>query len=333
MNKNATTIGDVARRSFVSKTTVSHVINGTRFVEEATKRRVLDAIAELGYRPSTVARSLTTKRTGNIGMIVSDAANQFFGEMLRGIEEELKPANYAVIVCNTDEELDREEHYLDLLLSQRVDGIIAAATSQKWGALNIAEANHTPIVFVDRRFEGLNGPYVGADNTGGARAGARFLIERGYREIGIIAGFQRLSSMRERLQGFRSALEESDIPLPDEWVVTSPLSHESGREAARQILTLPRRPRALFINNNLLSLGTLVAVKDLGLRCPEDVALLGFDDHPWAAISNPPLTVVSQPAREIGRRAAQSLRKLMDGMEITEPVTELECELIIRDSC
>ncbi len=158
MGKTVPTIGDVARRAFVSKTTVSHVVNGTRFVEEDTKQRVLAAIAELGYRPSNVARSLTTKRTGSIGIIVSDAANQFFGEMLRGVEEVIKPAGYTLIVCNTDESLDREEHYLNLLLSQRVDGIIAAATSQKWSVLAMAEARQTPIVFVDRRFEGSRGP-------------------------------------------------------------------------------------------------------------------------------------------------------------------------------
>ncbi len=333
MRKSAPTIGNVAERAFVSKATVSHVINGTRFVEEETKQRVLRAIAELGYRPSNAARSLTTKRTGSIGMIVSDASNYFFGEMLRGIEEVLNPSNYTVIVCNTDEELDREQHYLDLLLSQRVDAIIAAATSQKWAAINTAEAIHTPIVYVDRRFEGLQGPYVGADNAGGAYAGTRHLIECGYREIGILAGFQRLSSMRERLKGFQMAVEDAQLSLPPEWVVTSPLNHESGRAAARHILSLPHRPRALFVNNNLLTLGAMLAIKEMGLRCPDDIALVGFDDHPWAAVCNPPLTVVSQPARTIGRRAAEMVSALIQGEPLETTHLELGCELVIRNSC
>ena len=208
MGKSRPTISDVAKRAYVSKSTVSHVINGTRVVDAETKRRVLAAIADLGYRPNSVARSLTTRRTGTIGMIVSDASNQFFGDMLRGVEDVLRPANYALIVCNTDEALEREEHYLNLLLGQRVEGIIAAATSQKWAALTLAEASHTPIVFVDRRFEGLEGPYVGANNVQGAHQGTRHLIDCGYREIGILAGFQRLSSMSERLHGFRLALAE-----------------------------------------------------------------------------------------------------------------------------
>ena len=333
MGKSRPTISDVAKRAYVSKSTVSHVINGTRVVDAETKRRVLAAIADLGYRPNSVARSLTTRRTGTIGMIVSDASNQFFGDMLRGVEDVLRPANYALIVCNTDEALEREEHYLNLLLGQRVEGIIAAATSQKWAALTLAEASHTPIVFVDRRFEGLEGPYVGANNVQGAYQGTHHLIDCGYREIGILAGFQRLSSMSERLHGFRLALAEREIALPTDWVVTSPLSIEEGRAACRQILSLARPPKALFVNNNLLMLGALLEIKDMGLRCPEDVALVGFDDHPWTAVCAPPLTVVSQPARAIGHTAAEMLCTLIDGGEVESPCVELTCELVVRQSC
>lgn len=334
MSNHPPTITDVARRAYVSKSTVSHVINGTRTVEEETKRRVLDAISELGYRPNKVARSLTTKRTGTIGMIVSDASNQFFGELLRGVEDILRPANFALILCNTDEALEREEHYLNLLLSQRVEGIIAAATSQNWSALALAEASRTPIVFVDRRFEGLPGPYVGADNVGGAYKGTCHLIDSGYREIGILAGFQRLSTMRERLHGFQMALAEANIPLPEGWVVpSSTLSVEYGRKSCRQILSLRQPPRALFVNNNLLALGALLEIKAMGLRCPQDVALVGFDDHPWAAVCDPPLTVVSQPVRATGQTAARTLCALLEGEAVESDCVELECDLLLRQSC
>ena len=179
------TMGDVAARADVSKTTVSHVINNTRHVEEDTKRRVLQAIDELDYRPSAAARSLTTNRTETIGVIVSDSSNYFFAEVLRGIEDVLRLENYALLVCNTAEILEREEHYLDILIRQRVDGIIAAATSRKWGTLSQVEALHIPIVFVDRLFEGLNAPYVGVDNKEGAGLGASYLVGCGYTEIGI----------------------------------------------------------------------------------------------------------------------------------------------------
>lgn len=327
------TMNDVARRAAVSKATVSHVINNTRFVEEATRQRVLQAIMELGYRPNNVARSLTTRRTGTIGMIISDASNLFFGEMLRGVEDILQPENYGLIVCNTDETLERESHYLELLLRHQVEGIIAAATSQPWIELGQAKVQHTPIVFVDRAFEGLQGPYVGVNNFRGAYLGTRHLIECGHRKIGIVAGFQRLSTMRERLAGFRQALQEHAIPLPDEWVIPCPLSIDAGREATRHILSLPDRPTALFLNNNLLSLGALVALKELGLRCPIDIALLGFDDHPWAAVSDPPLTVVRQPARRLGQVAAQTLCALIAGAQPPPARIVLECELVLRESC
>jgi LacI family transcriptional regulator len=326
------TISDVAKRAGVSKTTVSHVINDTRFVEETTKQRVFEAIAELGYRPSVVARSLTTNRTETVGVVVSDTSNYFFAEVLRGIEDVLMPENYALLVCNTAEILEREVHYLDILIRQRVDGIIAAATSQRWDILAQAEVQHTPVVFVDRSFEGLGGAFVGVDNKRGAYLGTRHLIECGHRQIGILAGFQRLSTMRERLAGFRQALQESDIPLPEEWVVTSALSIEGGREAMRQILTLPERPTAVFLNNNLLSLGALLAIRELDLRCPEDISVIGFDDHPWAAVSDPPLTVVRQPAQRLGQVAAQMVLGLINGEQPAESRVLLECEVIVRQS-
>jgi len=326
-------MSDVAAQAGVSKTTVSHVINETRFVEEETKQRVLQAIAELGYRPSVVARSLTTNRTETVGVIVSDSSNYFFAEVLRGIEDVLRPENYALLVCNTAEILEREAHYLDILMRQRVDGIIAAATSRRWDELTEVEAQHIPVVFVDRIFEGLDDPFVGVDNQKGACLGTKCIIDCEHRQIGILAGFQRLSTMRERLAGFRQALQGHDIPLPEEWVTTSALSIEGGHEAMRQLLTLPERPTAVFLNNNLLALGALLALKELGLRCPEDVGLVGFDDHPWAAVSDPPLTVVRQPAGQVGRAAAEMLLALINGEQIAEPRVILDCEVVLRQSC
>jgi LacI family transcriptional regulator len=327
------TMRDVAGLAGVSKTTVSHVINSTRFVEEETRQRVLQAIAELGYRPSAAARSLTTKRTETIGVIVSDVSNHFFAEILRGIEDVVMPENYGLLVCNTAEVLEREAHYLDLLLRQRVDGIIAAATSQRWNALAQAQSQHTPIVFMDRSFADMNGPFVCVDNKQGAYLGVRHLIECGHRQIGILAGFQRLSTMRDRLAGFRQAMQDYAIPVSEKWVITSQLSIEAGCKVMRQLLSLPERPTAAFINNNLLALGALLAINELGVRCPEDIALVSFDDHPWAAVSDPPLTVVRQPAQQLGQVAAQILLDLIGDEQIPESHIILDCELVTRQSC
>jgi DNA-binding LacI/PurR family transcriptional regulator len=328
------TMRDVAQKAGVSKSTVSHVINGTRFVEPDTKQRVEQVIAELGYRPSIVARSLTTNRTKTIGIIVSDTSNHFFGELIRGIENILRSQDYSLLVCNTDETLELEEHYLNLLLAQQVDGIIAAATSQYWKALDYVEMKNLPLVFVDRAFEGMDSRhYVGVDNFGGAYLGTQHLINCGYRRIGVLAGFQRLSSMRDRLAGYQQALQDHNIPLREEWIVHSPLSPDAGKDAARYILSQPDRPDALLINNNFLSLGTLLTLNDLGLNCPTDIGLVCFDDHPWAAVSNPPLTVIQQPVLGIGERAAQILLSLLNGEEVEESKHLLACELIVRKSC
>jgi LacI family transcriptional regulator len=324
---------DVARKAQVSKTTVSHVVNGTRFVEEDTRARVMLAIQELNYRPSAIARSLTTQRTGIIGVVVSDASNYFFSEVLQGVEEVLLPANYALIMCNTAEALEREAHYLNLLISQRVDGIIAGATSQQWSALSEAEKQHTPIVFIDRSFDHLEGPFVAADNEDGAYQGVRHLLDCGHRRIGILAGLDRLSSMRKRMKGYQRALAEAGLTANEDWIVHSVLSFQGGREAMRHMLSLPERPSAVFINNNLLSLGALLAIKDCGLRCPQDVSLVGFDDHPWAAVSDPPLTVVRQPARKIGQVSAEMILALIHNQPVPEKNVILACDVVERQSC
>jgi len=327
------TIKDVATRAGVSKTTVSHVINATRFVEEETRQKVLLAIQELSYRPSAAARSLTTKRTGTVGIVISDSSNPFFGELLMGVEEVLRPQNYALIICNTNETLEYEAHYLNLLLNQRVDGIIAAATSQPWIELSKAEVQHTPVVFVDRVFDNLDGFYVGVDNKAGAYQGTKYLIQCGYRKIGILAGLDRLSTMRERLDGYCHALQDAGLAVNREWIISSQLSVDGGRQAMRELFSQADVPEALFINNNLLALGALLEMRELSLCCAEDIGMVCFDDHPWAAVSCPPLTVVRQPTRKIGQVSAEMILALVNHQTVPEKRVVLDCELVERESC
>lgn len=330
---NQATIQDVADRAGVSKTTVSHVINATRFVEEETRQKVMRAIQELNYRPSAAARSLTTGRTGTVGIVVSDTSNPFFGELLLGVEGILRPQNYALIICNTNETLEYEAHYLDLLLNQRVDGIIAAATSQPWIELSKAQVQHTPVVFVDRTFDSLDGYYVGVDNKEGAYQGTRHLIQCGYRKIGILAGLDRLSTMRERLDGFCQALQDGGLSINPDWIIPSQLSVEGGRQALRTLFQQTIVPEAVFINNNLLALGALLEMRDLGIDCPKDAGVVSFDDHPWAAVSCPPLTVIRQPTRKIGQVTAEMILALINHQPVKEKRVTLNCELVIRQSC
>lgn len=332
--KGVATMKDVAAVAGVSKSTVSHVINGTRFVEEETKLRVQRAIDEFGFVPSAAARSLTTKRSQALGVVIGDVANQFFSELLQGVEATVRSHDYSLIVCNTSENLELEDHYIRLLLRQKVDGIIAMATSQNWASVAEAQARHMPIVFVDRAFPGLEDQrFVGVDNARGAYMAAEHLTGLGHRRIGVLAGAQGLSTMRERLAGFRQALRDHGIPLPDEWIVPSPLSAAAGHAAANQLLTGQERPTALFIANNYLTLGALLSLRENGLRCPADLSIVGFDDHPWAAVTQPPLTVIRQPAMRIGATAGQMILDSIEGNEPEQRKVLFECELVIRESC
>lgn len=327
-------ISDVAKLAEVSKSTVSHVINNTRFVEATTKQRVLDAIEQLNYSPSKAAQSLTTNKTHTVGVIVSDITNHYFGELVLAIETVFNAANYSVIVCNTNEQLERERVALNLLTSQRVDAIIAAATSENWDELMETGLKGIPVVFLDRVFDEFgDDAYVGANNHAGAYMATEHLIAHGHKHIGILAGFQRLSSMRERLQGYKNAMLDHDMGLRDEWIVPSGLSVDAGYRATQHLMSLPERPTALVINNNLLSLGAITCLKDLNVSVPDDVALVGFDDHPWAAVSAPPLTIVKQPVQRLGQTAAELALQLMQGDNLKHQNIVLDCELVIRESC
>jgi len=326
------TMKDVADLAGVSKTTVSHVINVSRFVEEETRQKVLKAIQELKYIPSAAARSLTTKRTGTVGIVISDCSNPFFGELLLSIEEVLRPQNYALIICNTAETLEYEAHYLDLLLNQRVDGIIAAATSQPWVELSRAEIQQTSVVFVDRAYDNFDGYYVGVDNCAGAYLGTQHLIQQGYRKIGVLAGMDRLSTMRERLDGCCQALKDAGIQINSDWFIRSQLSLEGGRQAMREFLNLSDRPEALFINNNLLALGALLEMGDRNSDLRNELGLVAFDDHPWAAVSSPALTVIRQPTKQIGQAAAEMILSLIKEEPVPDKRVIFPCELIERQS-
>jgi DNA-binding LacI/PurR family transcriptional regulator len=327
------TIKDVALRAGVSTTTVSHVINDTRFVEEQTRQLVLDAIRHLNYRPSMIARSLTTNRTGTVGIIASDVTNYFFAEIIRGAEDVLGPSSYGLIVCNLDEKPEREIHYLELLLRQRVDGIIAAAATTRWHDFGLIEAQGTPIVFVDRTFDGMNSPFVGVDNFGGAYEATSHLLSAGHRRIGVVTGFRSLSTMRERLAGADQALDEQHLELRRDWMVECPQDAAYGRQAVVTLLSEPDHPRAIFATTNVMTLATLAAIRDLGLRCPQDIALIGFDDHPWAEVTNPAISVVRQPSRELGRVAARMLCSRINNEPVEQSTTMLSCELVLRGSC
>jgi LacI family transcriptional regulator len=327
------TIRDVAERADVSTATVSHVLNDTRYVSAETKSAVLEAVRALNYHPSAIARSLSIRKTYAIGMVASHTTSVFFGEMSRGVLDTIIPHNYKLLLCSTEDDPALAEEYFEMLLGRMVDGFITATVSQNRTTLKLLETAQVPVVFVDLTFEGMKGPFVGVDNEGGMYEAVSHLVERGHRQIGILAGLSGMSTMEERLAGYRRALRDHGIALDERLVRFCRLSIEEGRDVALGLLREVPLPTALVANDNNMLLGILLALQQLGLECPEDVALIGFDEHPWASVTSPAITVVRQPSYEIGRTAADILLKMLAGKAVVDDHVRLKPKFIVRDSC
>lgn len=344
---------DVAARAGVSIATVSHVINDTRFVSDETRQKVLDAIKDLNYRPNAIARSLVTNSTRTIGLVVSDITNPFFTAAARGVEDGMISYGYNTIFCNTDEDPQREENYLHLLATQQIDGLIITPTGMPTTSLLALAEARVPIVQLDRCAPGLEAPLVAVNNEDGAYRAIRYLLDLGHRRIAFLMGIDTVSTQIERLNGWKRALQESNLPIEDELIIradprfygtvpglSEPLTRPapnllrmpSAYEVLQGLLKLPNRPSAIFVANNQLTLGTLFAFKECRLRCPEDISLISFDDFDWAALFSPALTVVRQPTYQLGHMAAHLLMQMINEEPITIP-EPLPVELVMRSSC
>ncbi|HAF71011.1 MAG: LacI family transcriptional regulator [Acetothermia bacterium 64_32] len=316
------TIRDVAERAGVSVATVSHVINGTRKVAPETAERVRRAMEELDYHPNAVAQSLRTRKTHVIGVVVSDITNPFFATLVRGAEDAALEAGYSIVVCNSDETPEKENRYVQVLRRRRVDGMLLAPVGGGENpAIRKLARQGVPFVFVDRRAPGVEADAVLSDNVGGAYLATRHLIERGHRRIGIVLGIPGATTTEERFAGYRKALEEVGVPLSEELVVYGGYRVEGGREAAARLLALEPPPTAIFSTNNLMTVGVLQELFARGVRIPDQVAVMGFDDLEWAEIASPPLTAVAQRPHEIGHCA---VRLLLERLGREEPLSPRE---------
>ncbi len=327
------TIRDVARLAGVSVATVSATVNGSAYVSPELQDRVHKAIAEVGYHPDGIARSLRKRATQTVGLIISDITNPFFTALVRGVEDAAHARGYAVILCNTDEQLDKERAYLRLLRSRRVDGVIMAPA----GAADVYRVFlevRTPIVFIDRRVPTVPADTVVVDNVGGARQAVEHLLSLGHRRIGAITGLPHISTTHERLQGYRQALASAGIATDPELVREGYSRLDGGYRAAHALLGQPRRPTAIFATNNLMCIGLMRAVMERGLRCPEDLSVACFDDFEWASVFRPRLTTVAQPTYEMGARSVELLFGRLDGTAPSRPrEVVLSPTLMVRESC
>ncbi len=327
-------ISDVAKRAGVSPVTVSRVINSAKDVSPATREKVRQAIEELGYIPNVVARSLRSKRTRALALVVPDITNPFWTTVARGVEDAAQSHNYSVLLCNTDESPTKQLRYLDVVASQRVDGVIIAPCDSDVRNLDSLRTRAIPAVVIDRRLEGWDVDSVYGDSISGARALVGHLIELGHRRIAMISGPQKASTAEDRVTGYCKALSEAGLPLDPRLIKRGEFRAVSGEHLAYQVLDEGLNPTAIFAANNAIAIGVIDALEKRGLAIPQDVALVCFDDFHNASRFFPFLTVVVQPAYEMGMNAAQLLFSRLEAQPAPQPRhVVLPTRLIIRYSC
>ena len=310
------TIKDVAAWAKVSVATVSHVVNGTRKVAPATIQRVRQAMKELDYHPNAVAQSLRTQKTNVIGTVISDITNPFFATLIRGAEDAAIEAGYSLIVCNSDESLEKEDRYVRLLQRRQIDGLLISPVGD--GTRSVVHELpkwKIPFVFVDRRVEEIPSDVVLSDNVQGAYQATKHLIEQGHCLIGLILGIKGATTTEERLAGYRKALDEAEISVSEELIAYGGYRQEGGRTTTEEFLSLPKPPSAIFSTNNLMTIGVLKTLARRKIAVPQAMAVVSFDDLDLGELLQPPLTSVTQNPYEIGKIAMGILLARFDGGE------------------
>ena len=326
------TIKDVARLVGVSTATVSHVINNTRHVSEGLKKKILEAIDELHYHPNAVARSLVKKKTHTIGIIISDILNPFYTAIVRGIEDVTYESGYNVMLCNSDEDPEKEVLYIQILLERRIDGLVISSAFQDGVHPLISKLKMVPLVTIVRKVRGSACDSVFGDNVEGVYQAVRHLIQLGHRRIAIISGPRGLSSGEERLLGYQKALGDHGITVDSNFIKFGDFKRESGYTLTKEVLQQKEGPTALFVANNQMTIGALNAVNELSLRVPEDLSLASFDDMEWYSFLNPPLTTVEQSPYVMGKTAGEMLLQRINRKRKGVKKIVIPSRLIVRQS-
>ena len=326
------TVKDVARLSGTSPSTVSRVLTGRVPVAKAKRDAVMSAISELNYRPNLLARSLKTKSTHSIGLLINDILNPFYGALARGVEDAASEAGYAVIFCNTNEDPDREGNYLQMLQDKGIDGVVLAPTGGNRQAMEELLSGGIALVQVDRQIPGLAAGSVTLDNEAGSEAATRHLMARGHRRIGLVTYAMGQSTIVAREAGYRKALREGACAGDEDICRVKFDLSDTGRQVSR-MLRGEAPPTALLLANNRIALSALRTIKDLQLAIPADLAVVVFDDLEVFALTTPSITAIAQPAYAMGRKAAEFLLQQLGGEKQTLRQTAVfQPELIVRES-
>jgi LacI family transcriptional regulator len=326
------TMVEVARRAGVSVSTVSHVINETRFVRASTREAVLSAINKSGYVPNSLARSLTTARSRSLGLVMTVVTNPYFAEVVQGLDEEAGRNGYVLLLADSHEEPDQELRLVRDLHQRRVEGIILAASGDARRALRYIRERSIPAVLIDRMAD-ADFSQVGSENVESTALLVRHLADHGHRRIGMVAGLDGLTTTSERISGYRLGLERSHIDFDRRLVVGGGSAAEPARVAVRGLLGLTEPPKALVVGNNYMTIGTMAAIREAGLSVPADIAVVAFDDFEWADYFSPRLTALAQPCREMGAMAIRLLLSQLNGRAEAPRSIRLAPRFMHRESC
>jgi LacI family transcriptional regulator len=331
-NKRSITILDVATAAGVSVSTVSRVLNDKDDIAPETYERVKTVIAEMGYASSLAARSMRSLRTNLIGLIMPDAGEPFPIEVMKGVNSAIAALDYDLLIYTCGDvrkhyTADREKKFVSLLNNNITDGVIVITPAAAHFTTN------APVVAVDPHNESNEYPSVISTNKAGAMEAMEYLIKLGHRRIGFISGRNDLKSAERRLRGYQESLAQASISIDPDLVVQGDFTAGTGLKCARQLLSLPEPPTAIFCANDQTALGAYQAAHEAGLSIPADLSIVGFDNIPDAALATPGLTTVDQSIREMGILATQMLVKLIKGETLENPVVRTSTRLVIRESC
>lgn len=326
------TLKMVAERAGVSVNTVSRAINNKSDINEETKKRVLKVAQELGYVQNATAVALRTKKTRTLGVVIADNRNPFYAEVLNGIEEAAREKNYHIILANTQRDYQKEEEAINLLLAKRVDGLLITPVQDRNDDIkNLIEAN-IPFVIVGRDFKNIEVDAVYNDEVKGGFLATKYLIKKGHKRIALINGFLHKSPARGRLEGYKKALKEYGIPFDDSLVSVGDIDVKDGYERTKQLLEKGLNFTAIFAYNDMMAFGAMRAIKEKGLRIPEDIGLVGYDDIPFSSLISPSLTTIRLKKQELG---VESLKLLLSRINVSRKKTKkimLDVELKIRET-
>ncbi len=326
------TIYDIAKLAGVSIATVSKVFNGKGRISESTRQRILRISEEINYQPNMLASALTGKKTYTIGLLIPDLVNPFFAELARHVEDRSHELGFNLVICNTDNNADKENKYIQLLRQKSADGIIVATGVRNEALLKELIEQHMPVALIAREQSTLAASSVVVDDYAGGYSAAAYLAEGGHKRIAVLAESLTVSSSKERIRGYRQALGEAGIRYDSSLIYVSDFSVQGGKQMALQALAAHPRPSAIFACNDILAIGAMQAARELGIRIPQELSVVGFDNTILASMTDPPMSTVAQPIQQMGHQVVDLITQEINQEKKAKQRVVLLPELIVRGS-